>query len=329
MEIGKLTSRDLKELIFDNIKSCRKEVLIRPSVGEDCAVIDYGENALVISTDPITGTSEEIGRLAIHITCNDIATNGVEPIGIMLTIMAPEKTTREEIAKIMKDASEEAYKLNVDIIGGHTEITSAVNRIIISATGIGKKLKKEILNRPKAKLGDVLVLTKGAGIEGTGIICFEKEEELLKVIDKEVIKEGKKLLDNISVVKEGLIGGKHNLSFMHDVTEGGVLGAVWEICDLYGLGCELYEEDIHINESTKHICDYYKINPLRLISSGSMLMGVEKERVESLLTELDEEKIKYSVIGSLTEDPICKLIGKNYEINIEPPKSDELYKVLK
>lgn len=328
MEVGKLTIEQLKNLIFSTLNNKRKEVLVSPNVGDDCAVIDFGDEVCIMSTDPITGTAEGIGKLAVHITCNDIATTGVEPLGIMLTIMAPESTTEEEIKMIMQDASSEARKLNVDIIGGHTEITTAVNRIIVSSTGIGKAKKADIMNGDKASEGDYLVLTKGCGIEGTGIICFEREEELKKAYGEHLIKEGKDLLDKVSVVKEGLIGGKIGTTFMHDVTEGGVLGAIWEICDLKNLGCKIEKEHIKIHKSTKAICEYYNINPLRLISSGSMLIGIKPDKLLSLEKALKDENIEYSIIGILTKEKEKLIIDGDKKEIIQPPKSDELYKVI-
>ncbi|MEJ8554544.1 AIR synthase family protein [Tepidibacter sp. Z1-5] len=326
MKVGKLSTDQLKELIFSTLNNKREEILVTPNVGEDCAYVDFGDYVCVMSTDPITGTSEEIGKLAVHITCNDIASSGVSPLGIMITIMAPVGTTEEDIKNIMIDASSEADKLNVDIIGGHTEITDAVNRIVISVTGIGKQIKSQLINKDKPKVGDFIVLTKGAGIEGTGIICFEKEDELKNVFGDSVVQEGKSLLDKISVVKEGIIAGKVGVSCMHDVTEGGVLGAVWEMCDLYDLGCSVYNDKIHINESTKLICDYYNINPLRLISSGSMIIGIDKDKIDLLKDRFDKESIDFSVIGEFTEKGNV-LVGNGKE-SIAPPESDELYKVI-
>ncbi|KXZ40368.1 Hydrogenase maturation factor [Alkalithermobacter thermoalcaliphilus JW-YL-7 = DSM 7308] len=328
MQVGKLTSDQLKSIIFSTLNKKRKEVIVRPNIGEDCAILDFGEYVCVMSTDPITGTSEEIGKLAVHITCNDIAASGVEPLGLMLTIMAPVGTKEEEIKKIMLDASNEAAKLNVDIIGGHTEITSAVNRIVLSSTGVGKEKKDKIMQRKSLKPSDILVLTKGAGIEGTGIICFEKYQELKQLYGKEIVEEGKKLLDSISVVKEGIIAGKVGVSCMHDVTEGGVLGAIWEMCELYKLGCTIYKEKIYIHKSTKLVCDHYKIDPLRLISSGSMIIGVSKDKLDLLKSEFEKENIDYFIIGEFTkEKEIILKEGKQQTIVLQP-QSDELYKVL-
>ncbi len=327
MEVGKLSSELLNKIVFNNIKLHREEVLVRPGIGEDCAVVDYGEYALIMSTDPITGTASEVGRLAVHINCNDIATSGVEPLGLMMTILAPKGTTEEEIDIIMQQSSKEAEKLNVEIIGGHTEITNAVNQIVISATAIGKKLKSELIKSSGAQVGDKIVMTKTAGIEGTGIISIDLEEKLSTVFDLKLIQRAKDMVNDISVVKEGIVAGKVGVTSMHDVTEGGLLGAVWEVCEASKVGCNIYRDEIALDEATIKICDFFKIDPLRLISSGTMLITVCPNKEKLLLNEFTKIGIKGTTIGEITENTRW-IIDKNSKDEIAPPVSDELYKVL-
>ena len=102
LKTGKLDSEVLKRIIFDNIKFKRDEIITRPGIGEDCAEIDFGEYICVMSTDPITASVSDIGRLSIHISCNDIASNGVQPVGIMLAVMLPVGTTEEDIDYVLE-----------------------------------------------------------------------------------------------------------------------------------------------------------------------------------------------------------------------------------
>lgn len=327
MKVGKLTVLDLEELVFKNLKSSRKEVISSPEIGGDCAIIDFGDKVAYLSTDPITGTSKGIGKLAININCNDIAAGGVEPVGVMLTILLPPGTTKNEVTEIMREAEEECKKLNVTIMGGHTEVTTAVNRVVISATAIGIGEKKSCKDKEKVICGDRIIITKGIGIEGTGIIAYEKESELQDVIGESLLREAKDLLDKTSVVKDGLLAAKH-VKGMHDVTEGGLLGAIWEITEFYKLGTKICYENILIPISTKKICEYYKIDPLKLISSGTMLMIVSEEKVEELITVLKKEGIDAFDIGFLTKTKE-KILSKNkIEYEILEPESDELYKVV-
>lgn len=327
LKVGKLDSKLLEKIIFNNIKLKREEVMVRPGIGEDCAVVDFGEYALVMSTDPITGAASEVGRLAVHINCNDIASNGIEPLGLMMTILAPIDTTEKEIDEIMKQASREAAKLNVEIIGGHTEITDAVNKIVISATAIGRQLKADIVKNSGVRVGDKIVMTKTAGLEGTGIIAYDLEEQLSSTFSREIIASAQKMVKDISVVKEGIIAGKIGVSSMHDVTEGGILGAIWEICEASKVGCNIYKNRISIAQETKDICKFLEINPLKLISSGTMLITINPDKEERLIKSLDESGISASVIGEITEDKRI-LIDNDKKIELAPPESDELYKVI-
>lgn len=327
MEIGKLPNDVLEKIVLSNIKNKRKEVLVRAAVGEDNAIIDFGKELCVVSTDPITGATKGIGKLAIHISCNDVATSGAEPLGVLMTILAPPNTTEKDLENIMKDAGAAADELNVEIIGGHTEITDAVNRVVISTTVIGKQYKEKLPNSKNIKIGDKVLITKYAGIEGTSIIANELESYLVDKIGEEKVIEAKDMDSMLSVVKEGIICGEIGVHYMHDITEGGVLGAVWEASKAIGKGIRVYESLIPVKDITKEIADILDIDLYRLISSGSMLIIGKEEKVSRIHDELEAFNIKSTVIGEVIEKGILlKKEGK--DLDIEPPASDELYKAL-
>lgn len=328
MEIGKVPNEILEKIIFSNIKNKRKEVLVSAAIGEDNGIIDFGENVCVVSTDPITGATKDIGRLAIHISCNDVSTSGGEPIAVLLTILCPPSTTECELEEIMKDASQAAADVNVEIIGGHTEVTDAVTRVIISTTVIGKQLKNKLPNYNDIKVGDKVVITKAIGIEGTSIIAKELEDKLVEKIGKEKLEEAKNFDSMLSVVKEGIIAGRHNAKYMHDITEGGVYGTVWEASMATKKGLIIYEDLIPIMEITKDIVELLEIDPYRLISSGSMAMIISEEDLVELNKELKEHNIVASAIGEIIEEGIY-YVKDGVKAEITPPGSDELYKALK
>lgn len=327
MEIGKLPNDVLEKIVLSNIRNKRKEVLGRAAVGEDSAIIDFGNDLCIISTDPITGATKDIGKLAIHISCNDVATSGAEPIAVLITILAPPSTTEEDIEKIMREAEEEANSVNIEIIGGHTEITDAVTRVVISTTVIGKQSRDKLPDLKSIEIGDKVLITKYAGIEGTSIIAKELEEKLITKIGHEKLEEAKSMDSMLSVVKEGKICGDIGVKYMHDITEGGVLGAVWEASKVTGKGIKVIEESIPMKEITKEISDFLGINPYRLISSGSMLIITESEKVSTINEKLAKIGIKSTVIGEIIDEGIIS--QKDGAIRtIEPPLSDELYKAL-
>lgn len=324
MKSGKLPSDVLEKRILSSFRFKREEVLVRSKVGEDCSVLDFGEYACVVSTDPITGASNEIGRLAVHISCNDVAANGVEPFGLLFTILAPEGTTLEVLQDIVRQAAEEAASLKVEIIGGHTEITPAVNRIVVSTTAIGRAAKDRVVTSSGAKPGDYIILTKWAGLEGTAIIAHDFEKRLRGRMDDALLESAQAMMGHISVVKEGMIAGKMGATAMHDVTEGGVLGALWELAEASGVGLRIYQDKIPVRPETQAICEEFGLNPLKLISSGCMLITCRDG--QGMLEALNREGIPASIIGEVVEEGRTLVSGEREE-PIDPPESDELYKV--
>lgn len=322
MKVGKLNWDDLKSIIDNNRGVKREEVRIRSGIGEDCSVVSFGDYECVLSTDPITGAEVNGGKLAVHINCNDIASCGVEPIGILVTILAPENTTLDDIKKVMKEIGEETKKLNVEILGGHTEVTRAVNKMIISCTVIGKGKEGKAVATSGAKVGDDIIVTKSLCLEGTSIAVNDYIDKVNKILTKEEIKEAKSYINNISVVKEGTIAGKFGVNSMHDITEGGVLGALWEVAEASNLGFKVYEEKMPISDITKKICNEYSIDPLRFISSGSMLITTSNG--EELVKVLKKEGIKASIIGKIIKGKQV-LVSNGIEIEVEPPERDELF----
>lgn len=175
MKIGKVPESVLKRSVLKQIHTKRNEVLQGAAVGEDCAAMKLNEDEIfVISTDPITGTSEDIGSLAIQVTLNDLASAGAEPVGVMLTVLLPQEITEQEIRTMVSQAEEACRLANVQIMGGHTEVTSAVIRPVITVTGIGKVKENGLVSTSGVTAGMDIVLTKWAGLEGTSILAKEK-----------------------------------------------------------------------------------------------------------------------------------------------------------
>jgi len=327
MNLGKITETVLKRSVLKQIEHRRKEVLVGPAIGEDCSVLSVAaDEVLVLSTDPITGTTQDIGTFAVHITANDIASNGAEIIGIMLTILLPEGTPESGLKTMMQDIEAVCGELDIEIIGGHTEVTKAVNQPIVTVTGVGKMKRSEIIKTAGAKPGQEIVMTKWVGLEGTAIIAAAREAELLSKYTTSFIDGAKKLIDYISVVPESKVARAVGVTSMHDVTEGGIFGALWEIGAASKVGMEVDLKKILLKQETVEICEFYDLNPFMLISSGCMLIVTDK--ANQLVEKLKAEGITSAVIGRITEGNDRIIINDEERRYLEPPKSDELYKVM-
>lgn len=326
LKIGKVPENVLKRSIIKQIKTKREEILVGAGVGEDCAVIELEpDEVFVTSTDPITGTTHDIGALSVNVTANDIASSGAEVIGVMLSVLLPEGTQEEDLKDMMQQVESACSSLNIQTIGGHTEITKAVNQPIITVTGFGKVKKDKIITTSGAKVGDDVVVTKWIALEGTSIIAKEKEEMLAKRFAPSFVDTAKSFSNYLSVIPEAAVAARLGATAMHDVTEGGIFGALWEVAQASKVGLNIDLKAIPVKQETIEICEVFGLNPYELISSGSMLITVPNGY--DLVRELKNSGISAAVIGKVTEGNDRLIINEDEKRFLEPPKSDELYKI--
>ena len=300
--VGKISYKLLQEYVFNRIGIRRKEVLVGPSIGEDAAIIDFGDKVLVIHTDPITEAVERIGWLAINIACNDVAVRGAKPLWASVTILLPEGYSKELLDEITRDIDEAAKNLGVMVIGGHTEETPRLDRPIVIVTAMGMASKSTLVITSGSKPGDLVIMTKTAGLEGTAIIARDFRDLLLeKGVSEEVINRAAEMLWDISVVREALLLAWLGATSMHDPTEGGILGGLIEMSIASGNAFKIYEDKIPLAEETKIISEALGIDPLKLISSGVLLATIPKDKANEILGFLEEAEVKTSVIGEVVE----------------------------
>lgn len=327
MKVGKIPENVLKRSVFKQIHTKREEVILGAGVGEDCAAIKLSEDEMfVISTDPVTGTATDIGHLAIHITLNDLASAGAEPVGVMLTLLLPEHAQEADLKQMMGQIEQACAQAKVQIMGGHTEVTRAVSQPVVNVCGVGKVKKTKLISTAGARPGNDIIASKWIGLEGTSIIAKEREQELLKRYSQKLIRKAQQFDQYLSVLPEAAVAMKSGVSAMHDVTEGGIFGALWELAESSGVGLEIDLKRIPVKQETIEVCEYFGINPYELISSGCMLMASPDGN--TLLRELDKAGIHASLIGKATEGNDRILLNQEERRFLEPPKTDELYKVL-
>lgn len=323
MKNGKLPNNILKKYVIAGSDRINDNIVVGPQVGEDCSIIRLRDKYCVLTTDPITAADADSGRIGVNICCNDVASAGVRPFGILVTILAPSGTEAEKIRDVMNDIRRTCSELSIDILGGHTEITDGVNRMILSITAIG--MGDSFVRTGGAQAGDDVVVTGYAGLEGTAIIARDYFNRLKGLVDDEVLLKGQKMLKDISVVKAGLIAAKYGAHSMHDATEGGILGAIWEVAETSGKGVYIYKERIPIAKETIAICNAAGADPYRLISSGCMIITLSDG--EGLCRKLEEEGINAAVVGKITEGSKIMKDGDS-ELEIAAPEADEIYSII-
>ncbi len=328
---GKVPPDILKKIVFSHLGVLDPSVLLGPRLGEDASLIQIGDNVIVASTDPITGSVEDIGWLVVHVNANDIATFGVAPRWLLVSIMLPSGYRPLELAKIMKQIDDASRALGIAVVGGHSEITERIDQPIIVGFMLGVTEKNHYVTASGARPDDAILLTKTVAIEGTAILATEGRAMLSKSIGIDVTRRGRKLREQISVVKDGVTAfATGHIHAMHDPTEGGLAGGVHELCDASNVGFEISSDDIPISNPTRLICENLGINPLELISSGSMLMSCSSEKADEVIRVLKSEGIAATRIGTIVSNPNHRkiLIGDS-SVDMPRPKSDALWAALK
>ncbi len=325
-KVGKISPSALERLVFPFQGKNREEVIWGAQLGRDCGVVQLGRELISLTCDPITGSSFHLGLLATQVVVNDLICSGAEPVALLVTLIFPPGITENEIETIMREIDEAGKELGVSIIGGHTEISEAVNRSIIHCTGLGWIKDGYLPDVSKIEAGDYIVMTKGAGIEGTAILFSEKEKEWQNLLDEETINKGKEFWKMMSVFQEGKIALPFHPHALHDATEGGVLGAIWEACMSRGLGFEIEEGKIPVYPETRVLAQLLDLDPLKLISSGTLIIFTPQPL--PLLQAL-REVVPAEVIGRVVKDPTKVLIRQNGEKEeIKECPQDELWRVL-
>lgn len=300
----KLKPHVLASYVINRIGVLDPSVLVGPSIGEDAAVIDLGDDrALVIHVDPISGAVEYIGWLAVHIACNDIAVTGARPKWLLPVLYLPEGAGLEIIDVITHQIDSAAKEVNVMIVGGHTEYTPGINRPLISMTAVGIVAKATFVKTGGAKEGDYIIMTKTAGVEGTSILASDFSDVLIsKGVPIGIIESSKNFVKRISVIKEALALSENKLaSSMHDPTEGGLIGGLTEVAYASNKTIEVWEDKVPVANETKIVCDALGIDPLKLISSGVLLASIPEDKLGRAIEVINSIGINASIIGRVHE----------------------------
>jgi hydrogenase maturation factor len=327
---GKLPPDVLERLVFTRLGTKDPDLVLGPGTGRDAALIRVGENLLVASTDPITGSIEDVGWLSVHVNANDIATFGVAPRWFFASIMLPSGSATTDIGRIMEQIDDASKSLGIAVAGGHTEITGGTDRPIVAGFMLGVTREGQYVTSAGARPGDSIIITKTIGLEGTAILAAEGAEVLSPRVGKRVLEDARQLREEISVVKEGLAAFQTGfVTAMHDPTEGGFAGGLHEVCDASNVGFEIDRDVLPIHPATVSICHELDINPVELISSGCMVMTCNASHAEEVIRKIKGVGVEARVIGSIARDRRRRVVmsGKKGSTLVRPA-TDALWSAL-
>jgi HAD superfamily hydrolase (TIGR01509 family) len=296
---GKLPN-DILETFLERFVFADPSVLISAGIGDDTAAVDIaGKDVLVLKSDPITFATDAIGRYAVAVNANDIATSGALPRWFLTTLLFPSGVSASAIGQVMEDLFHYSRGQGITLCGGHTEITDAVTRPVVTGMMAGTISRKALIDKRRLGTGDRIILTKGVCVEGTAIIAREFGPRLKKmgVSDKE-IDTCRSFLDAISILPEARIAANcDGVTAMHDVTEGGIATALEELSIAGGHRLKVLKDRIPIYPETGKICRLLGIDPLGLIGSGSLIICCRPGDHRRLIENLSHKGIQAVCIG--------------------------------
>ncbi len=327
---GKLPAGDLEAMIA-RLPRGDPRVVIGPRLGEDAAVLDVGDRYLVVTTDPITFASDRIGWYSVHVNANDIAVLGGLPRWFFAVLLLPEGSSATTAGTISRDIADTCQALGITVCGGHTEVTTGLDRPIVIGQMLGEVEKTSLLRKDRIEVGDRILVTRAVAIEGTAILARERHTLLTSALDGAVIDRARGLLfdPGISVVAAARIavetGGVHA---MHDPTEGGVATGLWELARAAGLGLSVHGDGIPILDETRDVCRVLGLDPLRLIASGALLVVADTAAAPGIIDALKSRGIPATDVGEVRPGEE----GTQIEISgrwrpLVPPDRDEIARV--
>lgn len=312
LRMGKIGRNVLDRSVFKRIQGSGHQ--------EDCA---SAEGGIVITTDPITLSTSRIGELAVYAAVGDLSAAGASPLTFSPVILLPPDSEESLLREIMDQIGETCRKTGFEVKGGHTEVTSAVTRPLVTGTACGRIKSRDIFHPGP---GTPVFMTKWAGLEGTYLLAVEKEKELLSRFPASMVYRSRRFREWLGTAEDSAAAQKSGNCLMHDLSEGGIFAALWSFADMTGSGLDIDLKQIPLRQETIEYTDYFGINPYQMESAGSLLIAPENP--EALMKEMDAAGIPCGAIGSLTGDR-ARILRNGDEIRyLDLPGPDSLIGIL-
>lgn len=327
MRAGKLKESVLKRSVLKQLRKRNDRVIGHPSFGGDFGAIEPKEGEVVVlSTDPVTLAREDFASIAVISVLNDVACSGAKPVGILVNLLLPTSYNEQQLKDLIKEIETACEACNADVIGGHTEVTRVVQSPVITVTGAGVVLKEKMLHSSNVRPGMDIIATKWVALEGTAILAKEQEQLLHKRYSRPFVDNAKLFGNWMSVLPEAAVAMNTGAKALHDVSEGGIFAALWELAESAGVGLEIDIKKIPIKQESVEICEFFDINPYKIASGGCLLIATEDGNL--MVRELEKAGIHAVVIGKATDSNDRVLLNEEECRFLETVQADELYSAM-
>ncbi|MFH0913682.1 MAG: AIR synthase family protein [Chloroflexota bacterium] len=310
-EIGKISPQIFHELIFPRLGAKSDQVLVGPQHGVDVGIVEIGGRAVSFTCDPVFIVPqygwERAAWFAIHIIASDSVTSGLSPKFLSIDLNLPMEMTREQLEVMWTVIHQQCEQMGISVITGHTARYENCHYPMVGGatiTGVGEL--DEYVTPRFAKAGDKVIITKGPAIEASGILATMFPKLLEERLGSAFVKKAESIFYQMSVVKDALtaisVGVRDNgVTSMHDATECGIWGGLYEVAQAAGLGVRIEKDQIVVEDCVPEICQFFGIDPYASISEGTLIISCRAPKAEKVVAALAKKGIRSSVVGELTE----------------------------
>jgi hydrogenase maturation factor len=336
-EIGKISPRIFDELILPRLGTSNEKVLVGPQHGVDVGIVEIGGQAVSFTCDPVFIVPQygwqRAAWFAIHIIASDSVTSGLKPTYLAIDLNLPMEMTKEQLAIVWNIIHEQCKKMGINIITGHTaRYENCGYPMVGGATIIGVGALDEYVSPRFVKEGDQIIITKGPAIEAVGILTTMFPELIRARFGNEFAERSQDIFYKMSVVEDAItavgVGRRdEGVSAMHDATECGIWGALYEMAQASGLGVRIEKERIIVEEGILQICNLFDIDPYASISEGTLIITSRPKKAAEVVSKLATKGIKSSIVGEMTDiNRGMVLIEQGKEKQLEHPIVDPFWR---
>jgi hydrogenase maturation factor len=330
-KLGKIHPDFFQQVIYPRLGAPDKSVLIKPQSGVDFGVVDLGDQVMVLSTDPFY-LARELGIekaawFAIHILASDVAVSGIRPRYLAIDLNLPPEMNESEITRMWKTVDAECKKLGITVVTGHTARYAGCQYPMVGGATVFGIDKKEKLVAPHVNVGDLIIISKGPAIETTGLMAAYFPQYLEKMYGKSFVKKAQNIYYQMSTVEDAKIAAAvGGITAMHDATECGVLGGLFEMAEHSSVGLEIYFDKIIIQDEVKKTCACFGIDPFIAISEGTLLATVKKNKAAAVVRALEKAGIPTCIAGIAVpaNNGVCT-IQNGRKTRITHPQTDPFW----
>ncbi|XVH30468.1 AIR synthase family protein [Haloferacaceae archaeon DSL9] len=310
-ELGKIDRAFFDEYVYPNLGAARDDVALDPQHGVDFGVVDLGGTAIAMATDPVFVMPslgfERAAWFAFHILVSDVAVSGIAPTHLSVDFNLPPEITDDEIRTVLETFDAEARELGVRIVTGHTARYAGCNYPMVGgATSIAVGSMDDLIRPDGARPGDTVVITKGPAVETTGLMSIQFESLMREGVDDRpplsdaVVDDAMDRFYDMSPVQDALVAAAAGpVTAMHDATECGIYGGLYEMARAGGVGIDVERDAVPVLPGVLETCEFFEIDPWRAISEGTLLLTVESGYADAVLAALADEGIPAAAVGTV------------------------------